>query len=58
MVHHLDSAVNLKVGQEAAGVVNFPSKLLRVLDYGANNDRIVFEYSTLPFLICEEDSAA
>jgi len=37
MLHYLDLAVNPKVVQEAAAVVNFTSELLRGLDYGADN---------------------
>ena len=40
----LEFPVNLKVAQRLA-------KLLRVLDYDANNNRIVFNRCTLPFLI-------
>jgi hypothetical protein len=54
LLHYLDLAMDLKVGQEAA-VDNFAAELLRGLDYDDEN-RIVFTRYAIPLLICGRNS--
>jgi len=56
LLHYLDLAMDPKIGQEVA-VDNFAAELLRGLNYD-DNDRIVFIWHALPFLICRENSIA
>jgi len=56
LLHYLDLPMDPKIGQEAA-VDNFAAELLRGLNYD-DNDRIVFIWHALPFLICGENSIA
>ena len=56
LLHHLDLAMDPKVGQDAA-VDNFAVELLRGLDYD-DGDRIIFFRRAIPFIICGQNSVA
>ncbi|KAJ3507339.1 hypothetical protein NLJ89_g6355 [Agrocybe chaxingu] len=56
LVCYLDSAMDPKVGQEAA-IGDFAAELLRGLEYD-DNDRIIFIRHAVPFLICGKTSIA
>jgi hypothetical protein len=55
LIHHLDLAMNPKIGMEAA-VDDFVAVLLRHLAY--DRDGIVLSRHVLPLVICGEDSTA